>query len=101
MLDRGNGIVLKAIQTPPRGTRELTLYQTIFAPSCKDKHLLELRNFLPMYYGTETVDDGKGLIRCTSDLIDLYQISQLILLDTHKNSVSSIHQLGLMADYQL
>ena len=58
MLDRGNGMVLKALQNPPRGTRELDLYQTTFAPACCDKHLLELRNFLPLYYGTEVLDDG-------------------------------------------
>lgn len=59
MLDCGNGTVLKALQGPPRGTRELTLYQEVFGPKCKDKDLLELRNFLPKYYGTETRDGGK------------------------------------------
>lgn len=62
MLDRGNGIVLKALQNPPRGTRELKLYQTTFAPSCKDKELFELRHFLPLYYGTEVIDEVTFLV---------------------------------------
>lgn len=62
MLDCGNGTVLKALQGPPRGTRELTLYQEVFGPKCKDKDLLELRNFLPKYYGTETRDGVTFLV---------------------------------------
>jgi 1D-myo-inositol-tetrakisphosphate 5-kinase/inositol-polyphosphate multikinase len=58
MLDRGNGMVLKALQTPPRGTRELGLYQAVFDPACADTDVIQLRNFLPIYYGTELVDDG-------------------------------------------
>ena len=74
MLDRGNGIVLKAVQNPPRGTREKKLYQTVFAPGCKDKDLLELRSFMPLYYGTETVDDGKSLTACENGSIHGLQV---------------------------
>ncbi|KAL8604239.1 hypothetical protein ACOMHN_014807 [Nucella lapillus] len=62
MLDRGNGIVLKALQPPPRGTRELKLYQTTFAPACQNTDLMELRHFLPVYYGTEVLDDVTFLV---------------------------------------
>ncbi|XP_076453643.1 uncharacterized protein LOC143288864 isoform X2 [Babylonia areolata] len=62
MLDRGNGMVLKALQTPPRGTRELWLYRTTFAPACQDRDLLDLRHFLPLYYGTEEVDGVTFLV---------------------------------------
>ena len=59
MLDRGDGIVLKALQDPPRGTRELKLYETVFDPSCSDITLLKLRDFLPPFHGTEIHDEGK------------------------------------------
>ncbi|CAL1528651.1 unnamed protein product [Lymnaea stagnalis] len=52
MVDLGNGLVLKSLQNPPRGARELGFYQKVFDPECTDSDLIELREFLPAFYGT-------------------------------------------------
>lgn len=82
MLDRGNGIVLKAMQEPPRGTREIELYQVVFSPVCTDKDLLELRNFIPWFYGTEERDEGEDAL-CTIALFKSIHIIKLLQISLY------------------
>nr|XP_004657837.2 inositol polyphosphate multikinase [Jaculus jaculus] len=51
ILQHPDGTVLKQLQPPPRGPRELDFYSTVFAADCGDTVLLELRKYLPKYYG--------------------------------------------------
>lgn len=52
ILQHPDGTVLKQLQPPPRGPRELEFYNMVYAADCSDGVLLELRNYLPNYYGT-------------------------------------------------
>nr|XP_060624779.1 inositol polyphosphate multikinase isoform X1 [Anolis sagrei ordinatus] len=52
ILQHPDGTVLKQLQPPPRGPRELEFYNKVYAPTCGDSVFLELRKFLPKYYGT-------------------------------------------------
>lgn len=55
---RQNGIVLKPIVKKEIGEREVWLYQKLH--DTMDKTLIELRNFVPLFYGTKKVTvDGK------------------------------------------
>ncbi|KAB0358491.1 hypothetical protein FD754_002647 [Muntiacus muntjak] len=54
ILQHPDGTVLKQLQLPPRGPRELEFYNMVsevFAADCTDDVLLELRKYLPKYYG--------------------------------------------------
>ncbi|XP_001375711.3 inositol polyphosphate multikinase isoform X2 [Monodelphis domestica] len=51
ILQHPDGTVLKQLQPPPRGPRELEFYNTVYAADCGDSVLLELRKYLPKYYG--------------------------------------------------
>lgn len=62
MLDRGDGTVLKAVQNPPRGPREVNFYKDVFAKDCMDLVMLELRHFLPCFYGMEHRDGVDFLV---------------------------------------
>ncbi|XP_005095142.1 inositol polyphosphate multikinase [Aplysia californica] len=53
MIDLGNGYILKSLQKPPRGTRELGFYQKVFDDACSDPDLIELKPFLAPFYGAE------------------------------------------------
>ncbi|XP_059173080.1 inositol polyphosphate multikinase-like [Physella acuta] len=61
MVDLGNGFVLKALQNPPRGLRELNFYQKVFDPDCTDPDLLELQKFLPSFDGVHEENGVKFL----------------------------------------
>lgn len=52
ILQHPDGTVLKQLQPPPRGPREMHFYSMVYAEDCCDPCLLELRNYLPKYYGT-------------------------------------------------
>lgn len=52
ILQHPDGTVLKQLQPPPRGPRELEFYNMVYAADCSDGVLLELRKYLPKYYGT-------------------------------------------------
>ncbi|KAM9325873.1 inositol polyphosphate multikinase [Gastrophryne carolinensis] len=54
ILQHPDGTVLKQLQPPPRGPRELDFYNMLFSTDCTDPKLRELRTFLPKYYGTWT-----------------------------------------------
>lgn len=51
ILQHPDGTVLKQLQPPPRGPRELEFYTMVYAADCADAVLLELRKHLPKYYG--------------------------------------------------
>uniref|UniRef100_A0A8C8E3G8 Kinase n=1 Tax=Oryzias sinensis TaxID=183150 RepID=A0A8C8E3G8_9TELE len=52
ILQHPDGTVLKQVQPPPRGPREMQFYSTVYAEDCCDPCLLDLQNYLPRYYGT-------------------------------------------------
>ena len=52
LLESEDGCILKALQKPPRGSRELHFYEKIFQKDCADKHILELQLFMPQFYGS-------------------------------------------------
>ncbi|XP_026542826.1 inositol polyphosphate multikinase [Notechis scutatus] len=52
ILQHPDGTVLKQLQPPPRGPRELDFYNKVFADGCEDSVFLELQKYLPKYYGT-------------------------------------------------
>ncbi|KAF7247281.1 Inositol polyphosphate multikinase [Varanus komodoensis] len=54
ILQHPDGTVLKQLQPPPRGPRELEFYNKVYAADCEDSVFLELRKYLPKYYGTWT-----------------------------------------------
>ncbi|XP_012872657.1 PREDICTED: inositol polyphosphate multikinase isoform X2 [Dipodomys ordii] len=51
ILQHPDGTVLKQLQPPPRGPRELDFYNMVYAADCSDGVLVELRKYLPKYYG--------------------------------------------------
>ncbi|XP_018414250.1 PREDICTED: inositol polyphosphate multikinase [Nanorana parkeri] len=52
ILQHPDGTVLKQLQPPPRGPRELDFYNMVFSSDCTDPKLRDLRTFLPKYFGT-------------------------------------------------
>ncbi|KAL3877362.1 hypothetical protein ACJMK2_035084 [Sinanodonta woodiana] len=51
LLQHEDGTILKALQKPPRGTREVDFYKQVFDTTCTDKTILQLRSFLPRFFG--------------------------------------------------
>lgn len=43
--------IYKPIQHYPKGPHELEFYQRLFDPNCNDSVLVELRKFVPDFYG--------------------------------------------------
>ncbi|KAM3592383.1 uncharacterized protein V6R79_017646 [Siganus canaliculatus] len=58
ILQHPDGTVLKQLQPPPRGPREMQFYSMVYAEDCCDPCLLELQNYLPTYYGTWSSPDS-------------------------------------------
>ena len=58
MLKHESGLVLKPVQPPPRGPREVEFYQTLYS-STKEDHV-KLKNFAPKFFGTENVKMSNG-----------------------------------------
>ncbi|XP_057681352.1 inositol polyphosphate multikinase [Corythoichthys intestinalis] len=58
ILQHPDGTVLKQLQPPPRGPREMQFYSMVYAEDCCDPCLLELQNHLPKYYGTLSSPDA-------------------------------------------
>ncbi len=61
LLQTSTGCVLKAVQSPPRGLRELELYKKLFNSKNDDLNQdeIDLKLFLPIYYDTIILNDGK------------------------------------------
>ncbi|XP_030631316.1 inositol polyphosphate multikinase [Chanos chanos] len=57
ILQHPDGTVLKQLQPPPRGQREMQFYSKVYADDCCDPCLLELQQHLPKYYGTWSSPD--------------------------------------------
>uniref|UniRef100_A0A8C4QHA8 Kinase n=1 Tax=Eptatretus burgeri TaxID=7764 RepID=A0A8C4QHA8_EPTBU len=64
MLLHPDGAVLKQLQPPPRGLRELQMYSQVFDNDCTDKMFLALREFLPHFQGTWSPEEGNN---CSSN----------------------------------
>ncbi|XP_006630541.2 inositol polyphosphate multikinase [Lepisosteus oculatus] len=58
ILQHPDGTVLKQLQPPPRGLRELQFYNKVYAEECRDPFFSELQYYLPKYYGTWTPPDA-------------------------------------------
>ncbi|XP_051927139.1 inositol polyphosphate multikinase [Hippocampus zosterae] len=58
ILQHPDGTVLKQLQPPPRGPREMQFYSMVYADDCRDPCLLELQTHLPKYYGTLSSPDA-------------------------------------------
>ncbi|XP_045925264.1 inositol polyphosphate multikinase isoform X2 [Micropterus dolomieu] len=58
ILQHPDGTVLKQLQPPPRGPREMQFYSMVYTADCCDPCLLELQNHLPKYYGTWSSPDS-------------------------------------------
>jgi len=56
-----DGCVLKPVQRPPKGEREVVFYETIFDEKEKREEILQLRRFLPHYYGVVELDSSRYL----------------------------------------
>ncbi|KAL3660041.1 hypothetical protein V7S43_014964 [Phytophthora oleae] len=54
-----NGRVLKPFQSKQRGQREADFYNRVFVSEKDSPEFVELRKFLPTYYGTMEVEEGK------------------------------------------
>jgi len=50
--------MLKPVQTPPRGQREVDFYKAVYSERCSDETLKAMRNFMPNFY---------GVVRCTEN----------------------------------
>ncbi|KAK3787612.1 hypothetical protein RRG08_034315 [Elysia crispata] len=61
VIDLGDGFILKALQKPPRGERELNFYQHVSDEACVDSDLQMLKPFLPHFSGKIDRDGGSYL----------------------------------------
>nr|XP_055025764.1 inositol polyphosphate multikinase isoform X2 [Misgurnus anguillicaudatus] len=52
VLQHPDGTILKQLQPPPRGPREMLFYKQVYAKDCTDAKLLDLQQHLPKFYGT-------------------------------------------------
>ncbi|KAJ8264398.1 hypothetical protein GJAV_G00148730 [Gymnothorax javanicus] len=57
ILQHPDGTVLKQLQPPPRGPREMQFYSQVYADDCSDPVLLALQQYLPKYYGAWSSPD--------------------------------------------
>ncbi|KAM9462514.1 inositol polyphosphate multikinase [Clarias gariepinus] len=58
ILQHPDGTVLKQLQPPPRGPREMQFYSMVYSKDCCDPCLLELRQHLPKFYSTWSSPDS-------------------------------------------
>ncbi|KAL4640099.1 inositol polyphosphate multikinase [Arapaima gigas] len=58
ILQHPDGTVLKQLQPPPRGPRELQFYKKVYTADSSDPYLLDLQCYLPKYYGTWSSPDA-------------------------------------------
>ncbi|XP_034564720.1 inositol polyphosphate multikinase [Notolabrus celidotus] len=58
ILQHPDGTVLKQLQPPPRGPREMQFYSMVYSDDCCDPCLLDLQDHLPKYYGTWSSPDS-------------------------------------------
>ncbi|XP_036428099.1 inositol polyphosphate multikinase [Colossoma macropomum] len=58
ILQHPDGTVLKQLQPPPRGPREMQFYSMVYAEDCHDPCLLTLQQHLPKFFGTWSSPDS-------------------------------------------
>ncbi|KAG7492673.1 hypothetical protein MATL_G00017500 [Megalops atlanticus] len=58
ILQHPDGTVLKQLQPPPRGPREMQFYSQVYAEDCSDPVLLDLQHYLPKYFGAWSSPDS-------------------------------------------
>uniref|UniRef100_A0A8C9SZ05 Kinase n=1 Tax=Scleropages formosus TaxID=113540 RepID=A0A8C9SZ05_SCLFO len=58
ILQHPDGTVLKQLQPPPRGPREMHFYKKVYTADSGDPSLLNLQHYLPKYYGTWSSPDA-------------------------------------------
>ncbi|XP_071105069.1 inositol polyphosphate multikinase-like isoform X1 [Haliotis cracherodii] len=85
MLHLGEGLILKALQDPPRGARELQFYQRVFSPTNTDEVTMALRRFMPAYHGTMEFD-GVGFLKL-ENIVEHY--TQPCIADVKMGKVTS------------
>ncbi|CAH8592034.1 unnamed protein product [Schistosoma curassoni] len=61
--------IYKPIQHYPKGPHELEFYQRLFDPNCNDSVLVELRKFVPDFYGLYRDSEQKHLYLGLKDLL--------------------------------
>ncbi|CAH1794290.1 unnamed protein product [Owenia fusiformis] len=61
-LQNEDGTILKPVQSPPRGQRELDFYKRVFNPENINPILIKLRNLMPKYLGTWTSPETPGVV---------------------------------------
>jgi len=60
ILTNKNGYILKPIQPPPRGDREVEFYQNV--TTSEDPAVAQFADFIPKFYGSCTKKDGRFLM---------------------------------------
>ena len=60
-LESEDGFILKPLQDPPRGPRELQFYERVFNGIDPAPHVIKLKEFLPKYYGSFKHGEGNNL----------------------------------------
>lgn len=60
ILTNKNGCILKPIQPPPRGDREVEFYQTV--NTSEDPNVSQFLKFIPTFYGICTKKDGRFMM---------------------------------------
>ncbi|OWF50893.1 Inositol polyphosphate multikinase [Mizuhopecten yessoensis] len=80
-LQHEDGTVLKPVQSPPRGQREMEFYTTAFDENCSNKTLLNLRQFVPQF---------SGIVQCTDNPSVSYLKLENLMCRLSKPSVIDI-----------
>ena len=72
MLQHIDGSILKPVQPPPRGEREVGFYTRVFDESCDDPVMLTLRPFLPKLLGiwTPPLPSTDDRVHCKFNKLD-------------------------------
>lgn len=60
-LQHEDGTVLKPVQGPPRGQREMDFYTTAFDENCSNNTLINLRQFVPKFSGIVQCSDNPNV----------------------------------------
>ena len=76
-----DGCILKPVQRPPKGEREVVFYETIFDEKEEREEILQLRRFLPRYYGVVEIGSLAEPLNTPSREVLLFFLIYFILLD--------------------
>ena len=59
-LQSDDGYILKPVQGPGKGQREVKFYQTVFDSNCDDEAFIQLRQFMPTYVNVWSTVEHPG-----------------------------------------